>query len=188
MKPPNLSPLTHDDGVTPSPTATRLLRDTPHQIQRLRDYLDAEYAGTALPGETAADWAIRVLREQRDLVSLAAALARAMGIDGPPTSVEGSDGRPGRLQPYQRRREVITALQIQPGLANYAEVIGLLPIDRYRVSATRDEIKVTDALTGEVHLLWANDWLVHSGDGGWRVLEDAAFDEKYEPVMPSESP
>ena len=34
----------------------------PHQVRRLRDYLDSAFPGAALPGEHPADTAIRLLR------------------------------------------------------------------------------------------------------------------------------
>lgn len=173
--------------ATGIPTPARPLRDTPHQIQRLRDYLGEDYTGTALPGECAADQAIRVLREQRDLVRLAAALAASMGIDGHPAHVDGSTRPPGGLQPYQRRAEVITAMQVEPGLSNLGQILTLLPENRYKVGANRTEIAITDLLTGEVHLAWSTDWLVRSPDRDWMVIENEAFYELYEPVMPVEA-
>jgi len=82
---------------------------------------------------------------------------------------------------------VVSAIQVEPGLANYGLILALLPDDRYRVNATRAEITLADLPTGETTLAWVGDWLARSPDGNWTVLENAGFSQLYEP-LPHESP
>jgi hypothetical protein len=159
----------------------------PRQVQRLLQFIESTHPGTRLPGECAADWAIRLLTDNLAVVRLAEALTRAMGIDRHPDRVDGSTRPSGRVEPYQRRRQVVTAIQVEPDLANLGGILTLLPEVRYRIAANRTEVTVSDLLTGEVHLAWATDWLVRSPDGGWTVVENEAFYELYEPVIPDET-
>ena len=163
------------------------LAGPPHQIRRIQMFLDDKFPASALPDECPGDTAIRLLSGDRDVARLAAALARAMGMDGHPNRLDGSTRPPGRVQPYQRKRQLISAVQVEPGLCNLGRILMLLPETRYKIAATRAEITFTDLLTGEVHLAWKTDWLVRSPDGNWAVMENNDFYDLYEPLMPVDS-